>query len=120
MRLGRNIYVVYNKNHFKMSKKVNRIDELISEQETISNDALKNALARQIEEEKKVQEEKLLDQFRHAKTLLNHSVMELRRIRELEKNQVKQVKKIDTALKKFKEDGDFQAFKSVLGVYYSH
>ena len=93
-----------------MKRKVSRIDQLIAEQSTVSNAALKNALARQIENETKAQEERLLEQFNQAKTCLSSEVDRLRDIRQAEKRQLKKVKAIDDAYEQFKKDGDFGAF----------
>ena len=91
-------------------KKENRVDQLIAEMETVSSDALKNALQRQLELEQKAQEEELLKQFNEAKRYVNRKVQDLRQVREMEKAAVKAVKKADAAYSKFKETGDFQAF----------
>lgn len=94
-------------------KKKNRIDQLIEEQSTVSNAALKNALTRQIEEETKASEERLLKQFNDAKKLLNNEVINLRAIRSAEKRAVKSVKAVDAAYEQFKKDGDYNAFLKV-------
>jgi hypothetical protein len=98
-------------------KEVNRVNQLIAEMETVSSDALKNALQRQLELEQKAQEEELLEQFNKAKSYVNLKVQNLRQIREIEKAAVKAVKKADAAYSKFKETGDFQAFMKAVNVY---
>jgi hypothetical protein len=95
-----------------MKRKVSRIDQLIAEQSTVSNAALKNALARQIENETKAQEERLLEQFNRAKQFLSNEVNRLRQLREQEKLQLKKVKSIDDAYEQFKKDGDYDTFSS--------
>jgi negative regulator of sigma E activity len=91
-------------------KKENIIDNLLKEQESISNEALKNALQRQIEEESKQQEETLLYQFKQAKEHLNYKVTLLRKLREGEKRAKKEVINANNALEQFKKDGDWDKF----------
>jgi len=95
-----------------MKKKVSRVDQLIAEQSTVTNDALKNALNRQIKAETEAQEEKLLKQFNEAKSYLSGEVNALRRIREQEKRQLKRVKAIDDAYEQFKKDGIWETFQT--------
>ncbi len=99
-----------------MGAKVNRIDQLIAEQQSVGNDVLKKALARQIEQEQKIAEDKLLRQFSDAKAYLTQKVSQLRQVRDMEKTAMKAVKKADDAFEQFKKDGDYNTFvKSVRG-----
>ena len=91
-------------------KKENIIDNLLKEQESASNTALKNALARQVKEEQAKQEEIILGQFKHATDSLNKAVEHLRMIRAEEKRAKQYVLKINKALEQFKQDGNWQAF----------
>lgn len=96
--------------------KKSRIDQLIAEQESVSNEVLKKALARQIEAEEKATENRLFDQFNEAKRHLDSKVGHLRRVRAAEKEAMNAVKKVDAAFTKFKKDGDFEQFlKTVRG-----
>jgi len=87
-----------------------RIESLIKEQETIDNKALKNAIQRQIESEQRAQEDKLVEQFQQAKSILSVKVSYLRNIRAEEAQQLKAVKECDAAYEQFKKDGDFDSF----------
>lgn len=98
-----------------MSKEKDRIQMLIEEQKTIGNEAIARAVARQIEEEQKQQEEMLFQQLQQAKRYLNNKVEDLRQIRKREKRQLEVVKVIDQAYEKFKQDADYDAFIEVAG-----
>lgn len=89
----------------------NRIDQLLKEQETVKNTALKAALARQIEAEEKAQEEAIFKQFTAAKKKLTSEVESLRYWRKTAKEQEKKVKAFDSLLEAFKEDGDWNKFQ---------
>lgn len=93
-----------------MAKNINRVDELVNELETIENDSLKRAVERQIEEEKKAQEEDLLNKLRRGKRIITEQVDILRGIRKREQEQAARVKRIDASFTQFKKDGDWDKF----------
>ena len=97
-----------------MSKKV---EELIAQRETITNEALKRAINARIEAESKEQERRLLAQFTEASRILNERIDRLRSIREQEKRQMKLVKKTNEAFETFKQDGDWNKFSKDIQVY---
>lgn len=97
-----------------MSKKV---EELIAQRETVTNEALKRALDAHIEAESKEQERRLLAQFTEASRILNERIDRLRSIREQEKRQMKLVKKTNEAFEAFKQDGDWNKFSKDIQVY---
>lgn len=93
-----------------MSKKTNRVEELVNELETVKSEALANALKRQLELEEKRQEELLLSTFVEAKSYLTNEVNYLRDIRKAEKNQMSKVSAIDAAITDLKSTGDIEKY----------
>jgi len=98
------------KNKFIMAK--SKVDQLVEELETVKNETLQEALKEHAEEQKLEQKRRLLKQFQKAKERLNHEVEILRDLRNAERAQKKEVEKVNKAFEQFKQDGDYEKFKS--------
>lgn len=94
-----------------MSKK---LEDLLAQRETISNEALKRALDGHIKIEQERQEKELLNQFQEAQRILDEQIARVRRIREQEKIALKALKRVNAAFEEFKENGDWNKFQKNL------
>lgn len=88
-----------------------RVQQLIDQQENISNEILAKALAKAAEEESKRLEKVILRAYNAAKEGLEAEVDKLRNLRRLEKSVRKNVLACDKAMQQFMKDGDIEALK---------
>lgn len=93
---------------------LSRVEILLAEADSSSNEALKSALIKHAEAEKLVEEKRLLQEFTATKAILTNKLDRLRSIRAKERKALKEVTVVDTALTQFKTDGDYKAFIKVI------
>ena len=91
-----------------------RVDELLKQLETVSNDALKSALQKQLEFEQKKEENLILSRFEVLSKHLNNHVEQLREIRKMEREARSNVEIFDKVFEQFKKDGNWKQAKESL------
>jgi ERCC4-type nuclease len=84
------------------------VNNLLKEIETTDNQVLKNALKKQLEDEQKIAETKLLSVFKSVKRLLDYQVEELRKIRKDEDVVKTIVVKINNEYETLKKTGNVE------------
>jgi hypothetical protein len=99
-----------------MSTKNNKlIEQLISNRETVSNDALSKALEAHQKKQEEAQSELLIKQLDTIQNIINGRVDQLRKIRTYEKQAKKELIQANEAFQQFKKDADFDKFKKAIG-----
>jgi hypothetical protein len=91
------------------------IEQLISNRETVSNDALSKALEAHQKKQEEAQSELLIKQLDTIQNIINGRVDQLRKIRTYEKQAKKELIQANEAFQQFKKDADFDKFKKAIG-----
>lgn len=90
------------------------IDQLIAERETVSSDALKEALVQHEQRKSKEQTERILQNLDCINNAINEAVDNLRKARKLEKEAKRQLTVVNNAYEAFKTNADFNEFIDTL------
>lgn len=91
------------------------IEQLISNRENVSNDALSKALEAHQKKQEEAQSKMLIQQLDTIQEIINGRVDYLRMLRKKEKQAKKELVKANEAFEQFKKDADFDKFKKAIG-----